>query len=39
MYTLEKKLYLSLMYTIYANASNNTGPSYTHIGLYMVWRV
>ena len=30
--------YLSLMYNTYAYASNNT-PSYTHVSLYMVWRV
>ena len=32
------KQYLSLMYVMYANASNNT-PFYTHISSYMVWRV
>ena len=26
------------MYTMYANASNNT-TSYTHVDLYMIWRV
>ena len=31
-----ENLYLSLMYIVYTNASNNAGPSYTHIGLYMV---
>ena len=30
--------YLSLMYSMYANASNNARP-YTHIRLYVVWRV
>ena len=33
-----ENLYLSLMYSTYANASNNT-PSYTHVSLYVVWRV
>ena len=33
-----RTLYLSRMYTRYANASNNT-PTYSHIRLYMVWRV
>ena len=31
-------LYLSLMYTMYITVSNNT-PSYTHVSLYIVWRV
>ena len=26
------------MYSMYASASNST-PSYTHISLYVVWRV
>ena len=30
--------YLSLMYVVYTNASNSTS-SYTHINLYMVWKV
>ena len=33
-----EKWYLTLMYTIYANASNNI-PSYTHINLFVVWKV
>ena len=40
MYPLEKKKEknLTLMYTMYTNTSNNT-PSYTHVSLYVVWRV
>ena len=37
-HTLEKNQYLSLMYVMYVGASNDT-PSYTHISLYVVWRV
>ena len=33
-----EKQYPSLMYTIYANALNNT-PSYTHVSLYVVYKV
>ena len=36
-HTREKE-YLSLMYTMYANASNNTAY-YTHVSLSVVWRV
>ena len=28
----------SLMYTMYANVSDNN-PSYTHVSLYVVWRI
>ena len=34
----KEKEHHSLMFTMYANISNNT-PSYTHISLYVVWRV
>jgi hypothetical protein len=33
-----RKLYFSLMYTMYVNASINT-PTYTHVTLYIVRRV
>ena len=35
---IREKEYLSIYYGMYANASNNA-PSYTHISLYLVWRV
>ena len=38
MYTIEEKQYISLMYTMYANASNNT-PSYTHHNSHVIWTV
>ena len=38
MYTEEEKQYLFLMYTMYANGSNNI-PSYIHVSSYVVWRV
>ena len=34
-HTRERKQYLSLMYIMYADASNAT-PSYTHVSSYMV---
>ena len=34
----KENLYLSLTYTMYANASNKT-PSYTHISSYVIWSV
>ena len=33
-----EKQHLSLMYTMYANASHNT-PSYTHVTLYVIQKV
>ena len=38
MYRLEENQYLSLMYSMYANALNNT-PSYTHVRSYVVCKV
>ena len=35
MYTLSEKQYLCFMYTMNANASNNT-PSYIHVSSYVV---
>ena len=38
MCTLEKNKYLSIMDSLYTNASNNT-PSHTHVSSYVVWSV
>lgn len=38
MYTPQKKIYMSFVYIMYPNASNIT-PFYTHISLYVIWRV
>ena len=37
MYTMEKKLFPSLMYIVYANPLTNI-PFYTHISSYMIWK-